>query len=127
MKRPRQPPSHTLPQLPKWKGISIEKHEPAQTSLMSVGDASELINNKLGTHILHISIIRVGKMFRINALAIVSAHAIALAKKCQSVKPQFLREKAHERSQKKKKTHRVANIQRSRNKARGNAVAAIVL
>jgi hypothetical protein len=47
-------------------------------SLVSVGNARKLINNKLRTHILHISIIRVRKMFRINTLTVVSTNTITL-------------------------------------------------
>jgi hypothetical protein len=45
---------------------------------VSVSNASKLINNKCGAHVLHIGIIGVGKMFRINALTIVGANTIAL-------------------------------------------------
>jgi hypothetical protein len=45
---------------------------------VGVGNASELINNKCGAHVLHIRIIRVRKMFRINALTVVGANTIAL-------------------------------------------------
>jgi hypothetical protein len=49
-----------------------------KSSLVSVGNASKLVNNKLGAHVLHISIIRVGKMFSIDAFTIVGANTIAL-------------------------------------------------
>jgi hypothetical protein len=45
---------------------------------VGVSNASELINNKCGAHVLHIGIIGVRKMFRINALTVVSANTIAL-------------------------------------------------
>jgi hypothetical protein len=45
---------------------------------VSVGDASKLINNKCGAHVLHISIIGVGKMLGINALTVVGANTITL-------------------------------------------------
>lgn len=49
-----------------------------KSSLVSIGNASKLIKNKLGTHILHISIIRVRKMFSIDAFTIVGANPITL-------------------------------------------------
>jgi hypothetical protein len=52
---------------------------------VSVGNASELINNKCGAHVLHIGIIGVGKMFRINALTIVGANTIALQRSKVSI------------------------------------------
>lgn len=54
-------------------------------SLMSIRNPSELVNNKLGTHILHISIIGVRKMFSIDTRAVVSAHTIALSPHRQSL------------------------------------------
>jgi hypothetical protein len=47
--------------------------------LVSVGNASKLINNKCGAHVLHIGIIGVGKMLGINALTVVGANTIALS------------------------------------------------
>ena len=88
---------------------------------MSICNTSKLINNKLRAHILHISIIGVGKMFLINACTIISTHAIALSSK----KRQSLHQ--HQRRRAKKKTHRIANIKRSRHKASGDAVGTIVL
>jgi hypothetical protein len=45
---------------------------------VSVGNASKLINNKCGAHVLHIGIIGVGKMLGINALTVVGADTITL-------------------------------------------------
>jgi hypothetical protein len=60
------------------KGRRLVVYTNSPKLLVSVGDASKLINNKLGTHVLHISIIGVGKMFSINALPIVGANTITL-------------------------------------------------
>jgi hypothetical protein len=73
---------------------------------VSVGNASELINNKLSTHVLHIRIIGVRKMLRVNALTIVGANTVTLQRSKVSI-PGFLPTK-HARGA---KTYGSANVQ----------------
>jgi hypothetical protein len=90
-------------------------------SLVSVGNASELINNKLRTHVLHIGIIRVREMLRIDAFTIVGANAITLHLKSQYT------EFFASGTCKERKTYGSANIQSLRDETRRNAVGAVVL